>query len=497
MGSDWVDWTDKEINTEFPLNSNFFDSDVQRHFLPGAAGHDSLQIRFIYNDNYYFWVIDDVKLVETECNNMRLTDHYAIPPWVQVPSNQIPEFAAFSRIHNAGACAQTNVNLNFRLVDTYTNAEVFNQDLSVGYIEPNSTADVFIPKLIHLPDYPANYKGIYTITTDSVDFNPANDSISFSINVGGHVFAHEDDFTRSISVNTALYDFGAHLSYAFGNIFHPKADAAVDHIIWGANNPEDMAGKTVLIYLIQWTDTNDDLIAQSSERQFIGYNEYRFTGNEVDNVIIESPMENFINPGSSVFVRKGFHYIAVVEYVASTPEDPQFFMLANDTRDFSAQIQAIDSAFAKGLTDSRLFMTALGFSPDGNISNIDYEVRELDVNDDRLHFGHNMVPLVRLILSHADTVHTKNDLPPNTLISIHPNPSSDIIVVRLEFLIPYVDVHLSLINSLGQSVYNKVLNGTIQSHNESINVREMIPGNYLLQVETKDGRRSISVVVIR
>src|SRR4030095_11238383 len=46
----WTDWTDIQVNTEFPLNSGFFTDDIQRFFMPNASGHDSLQIRFVYND---------------------------------------------------------------------------------------------------------------------------------------------------------------------------------------------------------------------------------------------------------------------------------------------------------------------------------------------------------------------------------------------------------------------------------------------------------------
>jgi hypothetical protein len=78
----WSEWNDVVINTEFEANGDFISNDVQRHFMPGAVGHDSLQIRFVYNANYYMWGIDDVKIVETEANNMRINSNfYAIAPW--------------------------------------------------------------------------------------------------------------------------------------------------------------------------------------------------------------------------------------------------------------------------------------------------------------------------------------------------------------------------------------------------------------------------------
>jgi hypothetical protein len=495
VGGDWADWTNVTINTEFATNGNFETNDVQRFFMPGAAGHDSLQVRFVYNDNYYMWAIDDVKIVETECNNLRVqTNFYAIAPWATIPADQVREFAALADIYNAGACPQTNVVLNHTVIDTATGAVVYNENLAYGTVGPDSLAEnKLFPELINLPKEEACYQATYTLTSDSTDFDPTDNTITSFYCVGGNVFGHEDGFTRSVAVNGAIYDPGAPLSYAYGNVFKPEVDATVDHIIWGVNNPDDMAGKTVSIYLLQWTDTNGDLIAENSERRFVGFNDYTFTGTEGDNAILQTELENFDNPGDPVVMRAGFQYIALVEYVAT--DQTQFFLLASEDRDYGAQVLAMDSAFAHGLTTERLFMTALGFSPDGNIANIDYEVRELDVNDTRVYFGDDIVPMIRVVVQ--STINTNDELPINNLVAAYPNPATDQVSVKLEFTQPYDDVQLRLINNIGQTVFEKVINTTITVHTESINVSALATGNYLLQVETPDGQRSVPVIVIK
>lgn len=497
VGDDWTEWVDVQINTEHATNGNFVSDDVQRFFMPGAAGHDSLQVRFVYNDNYYMWAIDDVKIVETECNNLRVQENfYAIAPWALIPEDQVREFAALADIYNAGACPQTNVVMNHTVVNTATSAVVYNENLTYGTVGPDSLAEnKLFPELINLPKEEACYMATYTLTSDSTDFDPLDNSISFNYCVGGNVFAHEDEFTRSVAVNGAIYDPGAPLSYAYGNIFKPEADAKVDTIIWGVNNPDDMAGYTVSIYLIQWTDTNGDLIAEASERRFVGYADYTFSGTEGDNAVLQTVLDNFDNPGDPVIMRAGFQYIALVEYVATTADDPQFFLLASEERDYSAQVLAMDSAFAHGLTDERLFMTALGFSPDGNIANIDYEVRELDVNDSRIYFGDDIVPMIRVVVS--PLVNTNDQLPIDNSISAYPNPATEKIHVKLEFSKPFDNVELRLLNNIGQTVYNKTIRAAITQHTEPISVSNLPAGNYLLQVETSDGQRSMPVVIIK
>ncbi len=494
--NDWSEWVDFAINSEFATNGDFDNTNVQRHFMSGAAGHDFLQVRFVYNANYYVWGIDDVKIVETEANNIRIqSNFYAIAPWATIPPNQVYPFGALADIRNAGAADQTNVILNHTVVNTDTQEEIYNEDLVYGTVVADSTYENRLnPVLIELPPVPANYTGTYTVSQDQPDFDLSDNTISFNYSVGGNTFGLEDGFTRSVAVANSVYDEGAPLSYAFGNYFRPVEDAEVDRIIWGANNPVDMVDKTVQIYLLQWTDTNGDKIAESSERRFIGFADYTFNGTEGDNVILESTLENFDNPGDPIIMRAGFGYIAIVEYQASTADDPQFFILASEDRDYGAQVLAMDTAVAQGLADQYVYSAVLGFSPDGNIANIDYEVTELDVNDSRVFFGHDIVPLVRVVVNISNTV---DQLPLDNAISAYPNPATDQVQVKLEFSKPYSDVKLRMIDNLGRVVYYKALPQTISQHIETVSVGDLSPGNYMLQVETTDGQRSIPVAVIK
>ena len=495
-GGAWSDWVDFEINTEFPTNGNFENSNVQRHFMSGAAGHDKLQIRFVYNANYYVWGIDDVKIVETEANNLRVqSNFYAIAPWATIPTNQIYPFGALADIRNAGAANQTNVVLNHTVVDATTQAEIYNEDLVYGTVLADSTYENRLnPVLINLPPVTSTYTGTYTLTQDQADFDPSDNVITFNYGVGGNTFGLEDGFTRSVAVANGIYDAGAPLSFAYGNYFRPVADATVDRIIWGVNNPADMGGYTVQIYLLQWTDTNGDQIAEASERRYIGTADYLFTGAEGDNAIIETVLENFDNPGDPVIMKAGFGYIAIVQYQASVSTDPQFFILASEARDYGAQVLAMDTAVAQGLADAHVYSSVLGFSPDGNIANIDYEVTELDVNDARIFFGHNIVPLVRVVVNATNTV---DQLPLDNTITAYPNPASEQVQVKLEFDKPYSDVKLRLVDNLGRVVFYKAIEETFSQKVETLSVRDLPSGNYMLQVETTDGQRSIPVVVTK
>lgn len=496
VGGPWGTWVDFQVNTEFETNGNFDNSNVQRYFMPGAAGHDSLQIRFVYNANYYMWGIDDVKLLETEANNMRAqTNFYAISPWATVPENQLYPFAALVDVYNAGAAAQTNVAVRHTVTDDASGNAVYDETLPYGTIGPDSLAENrLFPELIVLPNTAAAYTQKYEVTQDAVDFDPSDNVIEHAFSVGGNTFGLEDGFTRSVAVANSVYDAGAPLSYAYGNYYFATSNAEVESVIWGVNNPADMAGQTVQIYLLQWTDSNGDQIAASSERRFIGFADYTFQGDEGDNAILETVLENFEDPGAPVEMKAGFGYIAIVEYQASSSTDPQFFLLASEARNYNAQQLAMDSAFVNGVSDMTAYFSVLGFSPDGIIANIDYEVKELNPNDSRVFFGNDIVPLVRVVVKDVTKV---TDLPADNQVSVFPNPAVESVQVSLNFTKSFDNVMLRLVDNSGRIVFNKIMSNLPATHIERINVKDLAPGSYHLQVVTADGQRTIPVVVIK
>ena len=494
--ANWTTWVDFPINLEVVANADPTFNTV-RQVLPDALERDSLQIKVTYLAHYYYWMIDDFKIIETECTNTRVqSNFFAIAPFAKIPADQVYPFAALADIYNAGSCPQTNVSLNLTIENTETNEVVYDENLGYGTVKSDSLAqNKLFPDLVVLPKKTADYIGTYHLSQDSTDYDASDNLISFPFSVGYDTFALENGSTRSVAVNNTLYTAGAPLSYAYGNIFMPVTDTEVDYVSWGVNNATEMAGKTVSIYLLEWQDTNGDKIAESGERTFVGVKDYTFSGTEGDNVIIDTELDNFDNPGAAVNMEGGKIYMVVVEYVASLSTDPQFFLLSSDDHDYSAQELAMDSAVAKGIAQDPLYFTVLGFSPDGNIANIDYEVKELNVNDTRIFFGNNIVPLIRVVQKHK--VNTKDQLPSKNLVTLYPNPVSDVINVKMEFKKPLQDIQLRLLNHIGQIVFTKTISTTFAYHIESINVSALAVGNYLLQVETTEGQRSIPVMVVR
>ncbi len=489
----WGDWNDFEINQDYVVNGGFSPADDVRLFMPGALSGDSLQIRFVYNANYYMWAIDDVQFVETEAHNLRINSNFvARAPWISAPADQMFDFPILADVYNAGAKEQSNVTLNHRLEDESGNT-VSDLTLMYGSVAADSLAqNKAFPSLVPAPTALGNYTGFYTLTADSSDFDPSDNVASYSFNVNNtNEIAYENGPTNSFAVPTGSFSEGAPLSTGWGNYFYlPNGDDyKLNSITWGCGNPDDMAGLPVNIVLYEWNDNNGNQIVEFDERLLLGFSTYTFIGDEGANAIFQSELENFDDPGAPINLKSNTSYLSMVEYNAI--DQTQMFFSANDEIDYSASLFAMDSAFIRGEVDHRQYVNVLAFSPDGNIAGADFEIVEFG-DDGRTFFGNDFALTNRLNLE--SSVGTEDILPTDNLIEVYPNPARDDINISMDLVKSFDEVFVKILDATGKQVYFTTFNN-VQKQAKNIDISGFANGAYMLQVITEDGYRTQQFVV--
>lgn len=488
-------WTEIEINADKTAlttgstdpNDGYYNEEF-RVRLPGAQNVSDLRIRFRFKGGAYWWVIDDVRIIETECNNTRISSQWHTgSPWAIVPADQVYPFPVLADVENIGACPQTNVVLTATVTSTGGNV-IYNEELAYGNLAPDSLDENrLFPELVNVPPTTASYNGVLTLTQDSTDFQTSDNTKTYSFAVGGSQFALESGATQAISPAAGNWEANAPKSWAYGNFFYPVTDVVADSILWGINNPVEMAGQIINVTLYQWTDANNDDLANFQERKYVGFLEYTVTGNEVPGETFTVKLDNLENEGEPIVLKANFGYLAMIEYAAPDAAAPSLELLGSDERDYRPLIFAFDSVYTEGLVDHKFYSSILAIPADGNLSQVDYGADRFGPTD--------LVPVVRIVKTLSTS--TNHDLPVDNSVTAFPNPASNQVQVKLEFAKPYNDVKLRLIDNLGRVVYYKALEQTITQHVESINLRTVAPGSYLLQVETPDGQRSIPVIVTK
>ena len=135
VSTDSINWTSYLVNSGISNNTQSSNPEVTSINISSVAGNQStVYIRFGWVARCYYWMIDDIKIVETDPNRLEISDHtyggwwlgyqitgdigidYTFNPMNQ--ANQNP-YRMEAVVQNNGASAQTNTKLNTLITDEF------------------------------------------------------------------------------------------------------------------------------------------------------------------------------------------------------------------------------------------------------------------------------------------------------------------------------------------------------------------------------------------
>lgn len=485
-------WFDKEINDELVTNAGGVNR-YKKVFLKNAdLSSTDFRVKFRYEANYYYWIIDDVQIIETEANNLQVAPNgfYAIAPNAVTPISQVEPFSHLADIKNAGSITQTNTNLNVTIVDDATGNVVFTDDLIYGGdngIEGDSLAENEPMTGYFTPDdaTPTSYTGTYTISSDSADFDPSDNTVSYTFMTSDTVFAKETGGTGNFNPAATNWDDLEPHSAAYGNHFYVvNGDWDASSITFGIGNGEDpaMIGRVLSAYLYRWDidDMEDGLAMDPLERTRVGFNFYEITGFETVNDLITLPLLNFPDgtPGP-IDLESNSHYAVMIEYVTSDEVD--FLMRESTAKDyngmvFRSELDGIAAPDKKGR-----YAPLVGLN--GDLESESYGTTG---------FGRNQVPVVRLNISLL--VDTEDQLDVANILEISPNPTDDKINVNIDLLETQEKVNIRIFDITGRLLVDKYYSN-FQKENLEFDVSKFANGSYFLHFISADGMRAEQFIV--
>jgi Secretion system C-terminal sorting domain len=466
-----VTWADTvQVNATAAVNGTP-GNDVLRVGLPKATGGNKFVIKFVFDGNYYYWAIDDVKIVRREKHNMKSNSNwFAIAPNLRTIKSQVEAIPFVNDISNLGASTETNVKLNVS-ISKYGGGNVFSSNLEYGDIAADSVAENKISEEYFLPDAKAaKYRATYSVQYDSLskDFAPADNKNSFTFEVTDSVFAKENGRTRAIRPGDGNWGPGEAHSWAMGNFFYcPKGSLIkATNCEWGLNSGKDgtvsLKGRPVNIWLYEWADANEDGMVQVAERSAVGFGSYEIKGTENKTKIKTRLLDLDDKP---IIMKDETAYLLMVDY--QTTDDNDMLLEACDTIDYEAAVWASQQIVAPR------YAGILGI---GETSAADYSTRG---------FGRDLVPMVRLYAK-SSVVDVKEDVLAETTVSIFPNPVSDQLNLLFDLPKPSDAVMVSIIDATGKRVLLKNCD-TISKEKVSINVSDLPAGAYMMHVHTDMG----------
>lgn len=479
---DGLTWDSVLINTQYPVNSPNI-NEIVRLPLPGVVGTSTLRVKFRLEGNYYYWIIDDVRIVEQEGYNLRVNDNfYAIPSNAQFPQGQTDAIYFLADISNIGAFDQDNVSLTATVADP-NGDEIFSSSLDYGTVPNNSLAENGIIPDMFVPGSTAEmgtYTVTYTVSSDNDDFDESDNSLSADFMVTEGVFAKETGPTRGVFPAADNWEgVGEPHSWAYGNAFYVKenTDAAGNSMALSSGsfyirNADVVAGRNLTLVLYTWDDENGDQEAQPGERNRVALGFYTIQGTEDPNEEVVVSVEAF-PAGGLYFFEPNTHYIFMLEYV--TEDEVDFVMGASDAYDYTAMVFLMDSL------DIPRYAGMLGIN--GDLTVEDYS---------SFGFGRDLVPSVQM---NVDFVVTGiNELPAGNAFVLSPNPAREQVTLHFELEKNYEDAEVQIFDVNGRLVFRQQT-ALLQSGVLELDLQQLHSGSYSVKLVTEDGSLTRKLIV--
>jgi hypothetical protein len=167
--------------------------------LPAAAGNQSnVKLRFVYDGLYYFWQLDDVRLVQGYANDLLIEnssygdfdfnnpDHttgFEMMEYTQYPSAFAPLLHLNSNVFNFGTNTQTNIALNARVIDDNSGALLYeNTSPALPSLAPGADS-VLVSGEFQMEQVVADYSVYFNSLQNETDENTENslDTLHFKI----------------------------------------------------------------------------------------------------------------------------------------------------------------------------------------------------------------------------------------------------------------------------------------------------------------------------
>lgn len=440
-----------------------------------AIGNSEFRIKFTWASEFYFWVLDDVALVERPQWDMSVSNtFFAMQPNYMTPHSQLTNIPLLADVINDGQQTAEGVIEEAFIIREDDGELLYRDSLLLGAIEVDSLVEnQLFPQLLTAEtlNETGEYYGYYRISHEVEDGLTENDTIRWGFEVSDHTFAKEPGYTRDV---TSLED----IAYSYGNIFYvPNGEGwYVDGVTFGVGSYDRIEGYEVEILLYKWPeDTNEDEIANAEEiGDLIGIQEHTFdeTKDNPNNntAIITTPISLI---GDTVFLEDNMHYIVAVKHEVQGVDPPILFMLVNDTLDYLA------TNFATTEYGIPQYASALDVGNTGNFNTIG--------------FGYQIVPLVRLHIRDATT-----NIPliakRQEYLKLYPNPAKPQSTVTVEIPTHIKKGVLSITDMSGKNVFNKKLSN-VQQKAITFVARNLPLGSYTIALETEKYLATASLII--
>jgi hypothetical protein len=473
--------------------------------LPNSVGTDSFRIKFIFDGDYFFWLIDDIQLAQIN-NNLMIDPTYAArPTYYGVPHTQTDSIVFATNVINAGASRATGVKVQAYVLNDSSQRVLYTQTVNVGTLNPGQMSGPiqFSGKYAY-PRFSVGTKFFFTgyrVTSDSVDQYPINDSLRAYFTMRDSLyrpnfFTDGKAFLPSFRPADAAFSAGQAHSWKVGIPLYVTSPATAVTFTPQISSISDFIGRTMNAGLYKWTDANNDGRVQRDERDLIGAAERVVPTGASGSTVFNMYWVN-LNGAGPIILQPNTTYLAMFEFNSTGPTD-DLFMVFNDGYWNNANMDAYRKAGRPryyGVINNNANDETAAWST--NIfSGSKYAQTTLTVDPARDTISPNQyVPSITATAWPVRT-DTKDLLNEHNKMSLFPNPVADVLKVDLSLekmealiLLRVIDVHGKI---LMEREYNNVKQDIFE-----LPVGQLPKGTYSLQLQTLTAYKTHRFVIAK
>jgi len=330
-GTTWA--TPIEVNADLPAGDITEGGKFLKIELPALANQAQARIKFIFNGDFYAWIIDDVKLLGKAPFDIAVQpDQFFFPFSFATPASQITtDTSTFSGdLANFGTTAAVNLKMKVQVTNSL-GAFLHRDSLIVASLAPGAKDTTFFFPKSYIPG--KMDPGVYTITYSveggpgsPADADPTNNSQKQDFIVTDNLYSKDDG--QNINSGVRAPNDG---DYFIGNLYNTSTDwkaadkFSASEITFGAfmdRSDGMLKGKSVTIYLAELLptiapdfnnfDLNKSITENPAQIKIVGIGTYDFKEDQAE--VATVAIQEIVNFTDKVPLKKGTRYLVGVSY---------------------------------------------------------------------------------------------------------------------------------------------------------------------------------------
>jgi|GEM_PF-897726 len=505
-GDNGETWTRFTTNTDIVVNSETGNATRTLVDISDVAGGSSeVLIKFVWDGEYYFWMIDDVAITQVPETNVSITETFNPLSAFATPADHIATDSFGFRVNfiNEGLGVDS-ILCEVQVINADNNNILHQQTEILTNLQRGRDTlifqDLFPPEIETLGNYLIRYR---IDPLNSVDLDYTDNFESYAFQITDEVYSMDDPSRTSVTTNGTSPPLplpGNADSWVWGNVYYisempepTTTDTFVPRFlgsehIYVSPNGSFTNGEDVVVLLLEF--------AQPGRT-------YDFTG------VVAGPGNADINT-LPTFDHPGFNPIAFAvvdqDKLQSAGSGNLLQLQATDFIDAQSSQPITDDYII--LDDDRLYFVVTQVSDDnvgqvrlgGVGSDLDAATSLLYWPDGqgamRNYTGFtNSVPVARMRTDVALINSDESVITRDADFSVYPQPATDKMYLNLDLNEPS-DVELEYINMGGQVVKTSK-HQNISSQPIEEDVQTIQTGSYIIKVITKDGVKTTKIMVIK